>query len=174
MNKEVNLHKIGIRCEKTWLAFCVQLFEALNHLHTQALILHNDIKSDNIIITQESSHSERVLYNIVLTDFGKATKKADGRRFKLTETERRDYLVKYRHIPPEIVRGEMKQNEKSDVYSAGRVIEFVNDHGLFSTLDRKGIDGILNLISMCKSDSIAQRPTADHCMHSLFKIVMSL
>ena len=151
----------------------MQLFEALHHLHSEHSILHNDIKSDNIIITEENLVPERVVYNIVLIDFGKATTKANGRRFHLSKSEQREHLVKDRHISPEVICGEVKQNERSDVYSAGRIVEIINDHGFISSLQKKELDGIKNLIGMCKSH-FTERPIAYHCMNTLLKIIMTL
>lgn len=52
---------------------------------------------------------------------------------KLDEEEKAQYLLKYPHIAPEIVYVEMRQSEWSDIYSAGRVMEVIADHGLFLT-----------------------------------------
>lgn len=170
MGQEISLHKIGISASKTWVSFCVQLFEALHHLHSEHSILHNDIKSDNIIITEEASVPA---YSILLIDFGKASTKANGCRFHLSKSEQRKHLVKYRHIAPEVVCGEVKQSEQSDVYSAGRIVELINDHGLLSSLQKKEIDGIKKIISMCKSH-FTERPTVYSCMDTLLKITMAL
>ena len=58
-----------------------------------------------------------------------------------------------------MICGEVKQNERSDVYSAGRIVEIINDHRLISSLQKKELDGINNLIGMCKSH-FTERPNA--------------
>lgn len=59
-----------------WIAMCAQVVEAISYLHGSLHILHNDIKTDNVLVTkvQESPH-------IILIDFGKATEIAKAKRY---------------------------------------------------------------------------------------------
>ena len=72
-----------------WLMLCSQLTEAVDYLHAEADILHNDIKGDNVLITQSSSQSEDCKFQVVLVDFGKATKVVNAKQYKLTVFEKR-------------------------------------------------------------------------------------
>ena len=73
--------------ETAWLTLCAELMEALRYLHEEVSILHNDIKTNNIIIsekrvrTQCNSTSDEVPVQIVLIDFGKATTIQEGKRY---------------------------------------------------------------------------------------------
>ena len=42
----------------------------------------------------------------------------NARKYDLTETNRAEYLKKYPHIAPEVVHGQRKQSQFSDIYSA--------------------------------------------------------
>ena len=49
--KELHLSNFSA---SVWLMLCSQLTEAVDYLHAEANILHNDIKGDNVLITQSS------------------------------------------------------------------------------------------------------------------------
>ena len=74
----------------TWIILCAQVVEALRYLHTEVGLLHNDLKSDNVLITDCRHTSKKWTNNlsckfqIVLVDFGKATKSADGKKYSLS------------------------------------------------------------------------------------------
>ena len=55
---------------------CSQLTEAVEYLHAEANILHNDIKGNNVL-------------KQVSVGFGKATKVVNAKRYKLTMFEKR-------------------------------------------------------------------------------------
>lgn len=67
---ERELHKGGT----LWIILCAQLMEALHYLHEEVNILHNDIKGDNVLLASALKPEEDCQYQIVLIDFGKATK----------------------------------------------------------------------------------------------------
>ena len=89
-------------------------------------VLHNDINSDNILLSQsdldqftesdptKASGSESVDggYHVLLTNFGKATQRTQGRRYNLSEPEKVEYLVKYPHnyYCSEVVHGKTRQH----------------------------------------------------------------
>ena len=52
-----------------WLNAVIQLCDALRYIHNKK-ILHNDIKSDNIVMVKEEN--KEILYSPILVDFGKA------------------------------------------------------------------------------------------------------
>ena len=66
---------------RSWLILCAQVFEAVRYLHDDAFIIHNDLKSNNILLTPCMPHAvsstpkhHNSEYQIVLIDFGKAAK----------------------------------------------------------------------------------------------------
>ena len=90
--------------ETAWLTLCSELMEALCYLHEEVSILHNDIKTNNIIIsekhvqTQCNSTSDEVPVQIVLIDFGKATTIQEGKRYHLSWIEQAEHTIRYRQM----------------------------------------------------------------------------
>lgn len=110
-----------------WLIVCSQLLEAMDYLHNKASILHNDIKSDNVVIGKSlesctKSCTSSSSYQILLVDFGKACKSSEGKAFHLTCFEQEEHRVRFPHIAPEIIEGESKQTTYSDMFSVGGII----------------------------------------------------
>lgn len=71
-----------------WLHLCAQLLEAIKYLHEEAYILHNDIKSNNVLVAQ--SNRDQCKYQVVLIDFGKATGIQESKRYHLSDVEKID------------------------------------------------------------------------------------
>lgn len=104
-------------------AFCAQLIEALHYLHREVEILHNDITTTNIVV--ENDH-------IVLIDFGKAVKLSEAKMYHLGEIEKQEYVSKYPHLAPEVIYGQQRQSEYSDIYAVGLVFYKICDHSKIS------------------------------------------
>ena len=81
----------------TYGKIMLQLCEAMEHMHSKHL-LHRDIKSDNILLT-EVNHR----YLPMLTDFGKAIPLSDAssKQKCLSPTEPEEYRKKHQQITPE-------------------------------------------------------------------------
>ena len=163
----------------TWFLFCSQLLEAMQYLHDNVQILHNDIKGDYILIadatscTSYSSSDVRIFqYHIVLTDFGKATTVSSARRYTLSEPEKVQYLVKYPHIAPEVVHGETKQSSYSDMFAVGRVFSKFSDQACFQGLPKKDVKELLSLINRLTSLVWHKRPTAEYCLEVMDKLLL--
>lgn len=127
--EEIKQSTIGITCNG-YLIICAQLLEAIDYLHNMALILHNDIKSDNIVIEKLSetyAGCDDFGYNTVLIDFGKATALGEGRLYRLTPRQRDEYRAKYFNVAPEVIEGEHKQSVYSDMFSVGGVLYKICD-----------------------------------------------
>jgi len=92
--------------------------DALHFVH-RCKILHNDIKGDNIIISDECG------YHPIIIDFGKARKIYDAKRYSLNKSEQEKYFKHHWHIAPELIRGTHKQSIASDVYSYGVLLHYV-------------------------------------------------
>ena len=92
-----------------WVHLCAQLLEAMKYLHEEANILHNDIKSNNVLVAQ--SNGDQFHYQVVLIDFGKATSIEESKRYHLTGIEKIEIFLII--IAPEVVEGETKQSEFS-------------------------------------------------------------
>jgi serine/threonine protein kinase len=101
-----------------WAQVYTEIADAISYVHSKGF-LHNDIQSDNVIITNNSSSS----YHPVLIDFGKCRKLENAKLYKLTKEEQKTYRFKHWHIAPELVRGTHKQSIASDVYSFGVMLK---------------------------------------------------
>ena len=164
---------------RAWILICAQLIYALCYLHTEVKIIHNDIKSNNIVVANSSSSAgsssssvdTSFTYHAVLIDFGKATEKESGRTSKLSDQEKITYLSRYPHIAPEVVHGEFKQSTYSDIYSIGQLLSKVSDRGHFSLLLANPKRKLLTLIENCRSVQFHSRPSSDHCL-KVMKMVM--
>ena len=76
--------------DTNWISIIGQLLEAVAYLHTKAEILHNHISCSNIVLTNSKNNtvtSEE--YQIVLIDFGKATKLPHGKQYHLSSKEKK-------------------------------------------------------------------------------------
>ena len=71
---------------QSWIILCSELVEAIRYLHDDANVIHNDLKTDNVVLsnsfTQQGLHSS-LNVQVVVIDFGKATEKDKGRLYTL-------------------------------------------------------------------------------------------
>ena len=102
-----------------WMHVIHQLSDCLLYIHNKS-ILHNDIKSDNIVVVQTTSNG--IFYSPILVDFGKAHFISEGHRRNFSESTKAQYYKEHRHIAPEIVEGTQPPTVRSDVYSVGVVV----------------------------------------------------
>ena len=87
-----------------WLEICARLMEALHYLHEEAKLLHNNVTTSNILLTNSKVVDEMPIH-IVLIDFGKATMIDSGRKYALTECEKSEYTRRFPHLAPEVIHG---------------------------------------------------------------------
>lgn len=107
-----------------WMILCSQIVEAL---HTKVGILHNDIKGDNVFICKPSLPSG-IEYHVVIIDFGKASKLAEGKKYSLSLSEKVQYRKFHHHLAPELIDGLVQQNTTTDVFSLGKLFHMVLHH----------------------------------------------
>ncbi|CAB3984487.1 Transposon Tf2-6 poly [Paramuricea clavata] len=103
-----------------WTTLMEECCSALSYLHN-AGYLHNDIKSDNLLLTKSSSNSEEKSIRMILNDLGKATLITEGKLYNLTPTDKEKYYKFHNHIAPDVIEGEAPQSIKSDTFSLGIV-----------------------------------------------------
>lgn len=53
LQREIHHHQLITKAIQ-WIILCSQLLEAVDYLHCEAHLLHNDIKEDNVLLTQGS------------------------------------------------------------------------------------------------------------------------
>ena len=108
---ELNHNRVGLN-DANWIIVIAQLLEVVDYLHTKAEVLHNDIACRNIVLgnaIEKTTTSTTGNYQIVLVDFGKATKLTQGRMYHLNWQEKHEYQQKFPQLPPEVVEGDCRQ-----------------------------------------------------------------
>ncbi len=182
LSKELADGNARFNSPETWLLFCSQIVDAVQYLHDNVKVIHNDLKGNNIIIatlpSQEASSSSAspvsVLpssditpfpHHIVVIDFGKTESMSNAKRYDIPEADRAQYLTKYPHIAPEIVYGQSKQSPYSDMYSIGKVFKVLAERGCFADLSDRDAQEIDSLINSLTSVLWHARPTAGDCLN---------
>ena len=146
---------------KDWINVCAQLAEVVRYLHEDVKCIHNDIKADNILLTNTSTVVSSNKFNVLLIDYGKATEKSLGKLYKLSDTEKLLYRTHHLHLAPEIIDGVVKQSTTSDVYSVGKVFQFICDkHEDVSEEEKHFICKLKSLAEQCTSHKNFSRPPA--------------
>lgn len=130
-----------------WVRILKETADALDFMHKKGF-LHNDLKSDNIVMFQEDN-----AIHPVIIDFGKCRSIRNPKRYSLMAKEQRKYQKHHRHIAPELVKGTHPQSFKSDVYSYGYILNQISKSisGKFDLLDDISI--------ACLRTNPAERPT---------------
>ncbi len=165
--------------ETAWLTLCAELMEALRYLHDEVSILHNDLKTNNILISEKrvlsmhdsTSDELEVPVQIVLIDFGKATRVDEGKRYHLSWTEQTEHTRRYPHLAPELIEGMTKQTRKTDIYSAGGVVQRIVDADCFTQLSVSKQQVIAKLATDCCSPNFYSRPTAQRALKILEELM---
>jgi serine/threonine protein kinase len=127
-----------------WKLIVQQFVEAVDSLHVKYRILHNDLKSDNIVIGPGTP------FQVVIVDFGKACPINCGMLYHLSMRDREQYKVNHPQIAPDLRDGLCKQSEASDVYSVGRIIGRINSVKPFQ--DWSFIEDLIEQCMMYKSE----------------------
>ena len=107
-----------------WLEILNEITCGLEHLHQKHKILHNDLKGDNIVLTQTTNVG--VSIGAVIIDFGKACDISKGKHYHLSKDEKEQYKIDHPHIAPDLRDGLCHQCVFSDIYSFGRIISIIN------------------------------------------------
>ena len=146
----------GNLSRRNWEQILFGCISALCYL--QKNILHNDIKSDNILI--EKMSPDFLIIRAVLVDFNKACHLNEALLYKLSTTEKIRYTRDHPQIAPEVRNGYQKQSFASDVYSMGRIIQKIN----VAILD---VPQIHSMSELCLSSDSSKRPNAETLMSSI-------
>lgn len=100
------------------MILCSQLVEAVRYLQKEVGIIHNDLKGDNVLITKLPVVMTASDFQIVVVDFGKATKISDGKKYSLSFSEK---LKFHPHLAPELIDGIVRQSTFTDMFSLGKL-----------------------------------------------------
>ena len=139
---------------KAWRQILLGCTSALVYLQSKH-ILHNDIKTDNVLIESTSSG-----VRAILIDFNKACLSCDAKVYKLSSEEKRRYSKYHPQIAPEVRNGSQRQSFASDIYSFGRILYKVNDIALV-------VPCVNSLSLLCLSPVAVKRPSASELEKSL-------
>ena len=142
-----------------WRYILYQIFKGVQELHTTYSILHNDIKSDNIVLAP--GLSRKIAYPVII-DFGKACSLNEGKHYHLSEKERKEYKINHPQVAPDLRDGLCAQSEASDIFSFGRIIYMIS-----TVLEDQSLK---DLSKQCMLYYSSMRPPAVHIQQSL-KIV---
>ena len=127
-----------------WTHLLSGLCSGIRHLHDKVKILHNDIKSNNVVLDGHNLAQAEA----VLVDFGKATDLCSPKTYRTPADKK-----KFPHLAPELGQSNGKQSNKSDIYSLGFMIrslkyKFVSFPLIF-----------VNLYRSCLRSNPSLRPT---------------
>jgi len=111
--KALHVSNISIG-ELSWLKILMLCCEGFNYLHTNGII-HNDIKSDNILVI----HTNSGAWKPKIIDFNKAASIANCKKRHIPAVEKPRYKALHKHIDPAIYDGTYAPCKESDVYSFG-------------------------------------------------------
>lgn len=100
--------------EKSWLKILFNCCGGFNYLHTVGII-HNDIKTDNILVVQDVSG----LWHPKIIDFNKAVHLGTSRKRDIPFAEQIRLKQLYKHVDPALYEGLYAPCPSSDVYSFG-------------------------------------------------------
>ena len=107
--------RVGTLNEKQIKSVLIDICDALNYMHLRG-IMHCDLKPENIMVTAND-------YRVKIIDIG------------LPETDYKtdhELLIKENEfIAPELFKGE-EADQRSDVYSLGKIIEFIIERNMLS------------------------------------------
>lgn len=123
---------------------CADIFNALNYLHTEALILHGDMKSYNILIKQQFSICK-------LCDFGVSLPLTVDGLVDLIKKPDAQYIGTNLWCAPEVLIEDNTANisSKADIFSFGMVIyeciALIAPHMWAMMENEEGDESIINL-----------------------------
>ena len=107
--------RVGTLNEKQIKNVLVDICDGLNYMH-QRMIIHCDLKPENILVTANDSRAKIIDIGLPETEY---------------KTDRELLIKENEFIAPELIKGE-ECDPRSDVYSLGKIIEFISERNLLS------------------------------------------
>ena len=107
--------RVGTLNEKQIKNVLIDICDALNYMH-QRMIIHCDLKPENIIVTAGDLRAKIIDIGLPETEY---------------KTDRELLIKENEFIAPELIKGE-ECDPRSDVYSLGKIIEFISERNLLS------------------------------------------
>ena len=107
--------RVGTLNEKQIKTVLIDLCDGLNYMHQRGII-HCDLKPENIIVTANDGRAKIIDIGLPETEY---------------KTDRELLIKENEFIAPELIKGE-ECDLRSDVYSLGKIIEFISERNLLS------------------------------------------
>ena len=109
-------------------------------------------------------------YEIVLVDFGKATRLKNRQRLFLSTKDKLDYQKKFPQVAPEVINGDYRQSTYSDMYAVGGVLYQLVECSHIS--DKSYQKFLLNIAENCRLANYFKRTSASQALLWLQENVM--
>lgn len=107
--------RVGTLNEKQIKSVLIDICDGLNYMHQRGII-HCDLKPENIMITANDYKAKIIDIGIPETEY---------------KTDRELLIKENEFIAPELIKGE-EGDQRSDVYSLGKIIEFIVERNMLS------------------------------------------
>jgi serine/threonine protein kinase len=131
-----------------------EICQVLNYIHTKGF-LHNDLKSNNVLLEQRSDG-----FRPVVIDFGKSRKSINNATKRITT--KRSFNASY--LAPEVKTAGNQESTASDIYSLGKMLE--------STVSRRSFAGCFkNIIEKTTAFLVCNRSKLEDVLTD-FKLIL--
>ena len=135
---------LEISCS-SWLDIMCCCCSALAYIHETG-ILHNDIKTDNVLINLKEGH-----WIPTIIDFGKESYISVKKKYPpLSEIQVQKYNDNYPHIAPELYIRGLEKSVSSDIYSLGWMLKDL-EHCFFGKIIKEVFQKCLHKLSIKKT-----------------------
>ena len=107
--------RVGTLNEKQIKTVLIDLCDGLNYMHQRGIV-HCDLKPENVMVTAGDGRAKIIDIGLPETEY---------------KTDRELLIKENEFIAPELIKGE-ECDARSDVYSLGKIIEFISERNLLS------------------------------------------
>ena len=158
-----------ITTAKDWILLSIHLLRAMTYIHECVGILHNNVKTNNMVITGSKNDP-----SLILIDFGSASKITESHKLHLTDSEKQDYYAKYPHIPSEVIEGDHPPSIYSDTFAVGKVLISIGTVRHFLMLTENLRACFSNTARKCIVHEMNHRPLVKDILNELESLMFEL
>ena len=154
------------RCNEL-LCVLIGILKGLEFMHNKK-ILHNDIKCDNIVLSDNvpcDAPPHQTIWPVII-DFNKATPFSSTKMYTLSKEWRIKYKAKYTQLAPDLIDGCVRQSPSTDVYSFGALMKKALSYS--SAFKESAMRSKLwKLANDCTAYGSTSRPSTSHLLSSI-------